>query len=317
MIIHVANPIYDVVFKYLMEDERIARILLSALLKQDVVAVEMRPHEYSNTNGARRGISMFRIDFSARVREASGAERTVVIELQKTWLPTETLRFRQYLGVQYGNSGNMQDKSTAYPMYAVYLLGHCVGDIKAPVFYVHHNVTDYDGHEVTEGVPDRFVESLTHDSIFVQIPLLHGRVNNKLDRVLSIFDQQMVNDLDQHVIDVDDDAFKGDAEMEYVLRRLTMAATNPDMRLDMNVEDEYYKAIEDLDTGILERDKLLAKKDAQLNEKDAQLNEKNAQLNQQAEQIKKMAKAMQAAGMTIADIAKATAMTEADVEGLI
>ncbi len=44
----IANPIYDVVFKYLMEDERIARTILSALLKVDVVAVEVRPHEYSN-----------------------------------------------------------------------------------------------------------------------------------------------------------------------------------------------------------------------------------------------------------------------------
>lgn len=28
----VANPIYDIVFKYLMEDERITRTILSALL---------------------------------------------------------------------------------------------------------------------------------------------------------------------------------------------------------------------------------------------------------------------------------------------
>ena len=34
--ITVANPIYDVVFKYLMEDERIARTILSALLKEKV-----------------------------------------------------------------------------------------------------------------------------------------------------------------------------------------------------------------------------------------------------------------------------------------
>ena len=30
----IANPIYDIVFKYLLEDERIARIILSALLKK-------------------------------------------------------------------------------------------------------------------------------------------------------------------------------------------------------------------------------------------------------------------------------------------
>ena len=41
----IANPIYDSVFKYLMEDERIARTILSALLKEDIIKVEMRPHE--------------------------------------------------------------------------------------------------------------------------------------------------------------------------------------------------------------------------------------------------------------------------------
>jgi len=44
----IANPIYDIVFKYLMEDERIARTILSALLKVEVVKVEVRPHEYSD-----------------------------------------------------------------------------------------------------------------------------------------------------------------------------------------------------------------------------------------------------------------------------
>lgn len=43
-----ANPIYDIVFKYLIEDERIARTILSALLKKEVVAVETRRNEYSN-----------------------------------------------------------------------------------------------------------------------------------------------------------------------------------------------------------------------------------------------------------------------------
>ena len=40
--IYIANPIYDVVFKYLMEDARIARTILSALLKKNVVAVDAR-----------------------------------------------------------------------------------------------------------------------------------------------------------------------------------------------------------------------------------------------------------------------------------
>lgn len=81
--INIANPIYNSVFKYLVEDKRIARILLSALLKkEEVVDVEIRPYEY--TNVTRNAISMFRIDFSALLRESDGNEHLVLVELQKT-----------------------------------------------------------------------------------------------------------------------------------------------------------------------------------------------------------------------------------------
>ena len=55
MILRVANPIYDSVFKYLVEDLRIAKILISALLKKEVLEVEVRKHEY--TNGTRDNVS--------------------------------------------------------------------------------------------------------------------------------------------------------------------------------------------------------------------------------------------------------------------
>ena len=35
MVVYVANPLYDAVFKYLMEDDRIAKTILAALLKKD------------------------------------------------------------------------------------------------------------------------------------------------------------------------------------------------------------------------------------------------------------------------------------------
>lgn len=72
MMITVANPIYDAVFKYLMEDERVAKTLLSALLKREVEEVEVRKHEY--TNCSRDKISMFRIDFGAKVRQDMNVE---------------------------------------------------------------------------------------------------------------------------------------------------------------------------------------------------------------------------------------------------
>lgn len=317
MIIHVANPIYDSVFKYIMEDERIAKTMLSALLKKEVVHVTVRPHEYSNTT--RDTLSMFRIDFAATVREREGNEikdRIVLIELQKTWLNTETLRFRQYLGAQYSNKNNIreaEDKGFAYPMVAVYLLGHRVGNIKEPIVYVNHDVFDYNGNVVEDGNMEPFVESLTHNSIIVQIPLLHGNVNNRLEKVLSVFDQTLVDGDTQQVLKIDEDKFADDNDMLYVLHKLTAAAANSEMRQDMNVEDEYYKAIEDRDTAIMQRDKMLRERDCKMAQMDErlslqseQLSQQSEQLSQQSEQLRNMAKALFVNGLSVEQISNMT-----------
>jgi hypothetical protein len=279
----VANPIYDIVFKYLMEDQRIARTILSALLKVDVLDVEIRPHEYSDDT--RDTLSIFRIDFGATIRDATGHERMILIELQKTWLETETLRFRQYLGIHYSNPKNIQKDGSALPMVAVYLLGHKVGSIEEPVLYVNQQSCDYDGNIITKGLPNAFVDSLTHNSIIVQIPRLHGHINNRLERVLSIFDQSNRDKNDSRLLTIDDAMYENDADMERIIHRLTMAASDADMRHKMNVEDEYYSIIEKRDTEILIRDKQLAEKEVLLTEKDAQLTEKDAQLTEKDAQL--------------------------------
>lgn len=290
MRINIANPIYDSVFKYLVEDERIARTLISALLKREVVRVKVRPHEYANTN--RDNISMFRIDFAATVVDESGKEKLVLIELQKTWLNTETLRFRQYLGAQYANKDNIvrtdNPKGYAIPMITVYLLGHRVGEIEEPVLYVSHHSYDYDGNVVTVGMPDPFVESLVHDSIIVQIPLLRGQVNNRLEKVLSVFDQTRRDEYDSQVLDIEESEYEDDADMMYILRRLTAAAASARMRLDMDVEDEYYSAIEDRDTALMERERALQEREQQLKKISQEILQKDNQLQQMDNQLQQM-----------------------------
>ena len=53
----IANPIYDVVFKYLLEDKKVAKLLLSAILDKDVVDIEFLPQEYT-TNIEEKSISI-------------------------------------------------------------------------------------------------------------------------------------------------------------------------------------------------------------------------------------------------------------------
>ena len=96
-----------------------------------------------------------------------------------------------------------------------------------------------------------------------------------------MFDQTNVAD-NKKVIKVVDKQFEGDNDMEYIVRRLQSAAADPDMRYQMNAEDEFFKELE-------ARDSLIMEKDGQLKEKD--------------EMLRKMIKGMQKNGMSLDAIA--------------
>ena len=308
--LHVANPIYDSVFKYLMEDERIARTLLSALTKRDIVEVQMRPNEYANTT--KDNIAMFRIDFAARVREADGKEKTILIELQKTWVETETLRFRQYLGAQYANPANMrpdEKRQYAYPIITIYMMGHRVGDIEVPVLYVNRTYSDYDGNTVTKGIPDPFVDSLTHESVIVQIPLLKGQKNNRLEQILDIFCQERKEKDNMQILAIDEDMMS-DEEMTRIVNRLLRAASDSELRHSMNIEEEILTVIENRDTEIMQAKQKIASQAEQLNQKDIQL-------NRQREQLAAAIRMLHSNGMDKEMIASTLGITPAEADSLL
>ena len=325
--ITVANPIYDCVFKYLMEDERIAKTLLAALLKKEVVSVQMRRHEHTNTT--RDDISMFRIDFAATVKEDDGEEKLMLIELQKTWVETETLRFRQYLASQYNAQENMMEAAAgerqyALPMVAVYLLGHRVGKVNNPVVYVDHSTHDYDGALVAEGMEDPFIKSLVHDSIIVQLPLLRGKIRNHLEKVLSVFDQCHRIPGSTQLINLDEQTYEGDEEMMRIINRLTAATVTAEVRQEMNVEDEFFSAIENRDTELMKQKRIIAEKDDQIEEgkrqiaeKDDQIEEGKRQIAEKDEQLRMMINLMLNNGMNISQIVEATGLTQQQIANLM
>lgn len=282
----IANPIYDSVFKFLMEDERAAKVLLSALLKKEVRELKMCRNEYTNLQQSR--ISLFRIDFSAKLVDVSGKEELVLIELQKTWLATETLRFRQYLGAQYMNKENVHEsdnpKGFGLPIISIYILGHKVGDLQQPVVYVRRRYLDYDDQQIEAGVPDPFIESLTHDSVIVQIPYLQGRARNHLERLLRVFDQDYRTPADEHLLNIDDEGMDGDERL--LLNRLVIAAASPEIRRDMQVEDEILSEIEARDTTIMQKDKEIEEREQVIKQKKQEIEQKEQVIEQSKQVIK-------------------------------
>ncbi|MFO7722712.1 MAG: hypothetical protein R6V49_05755, partial [Bacteroidales bacterium] len=107
----IINPLYDKAFKYLMENEKFARKVIAVILDEEVESVSLRPQETMQPD-THRGLTLFRLDFRADIRQADGTLKTVLIELQKSKFATDIQRFRAYLGSQYmdGRQGGTKVK---------------------------------------------------------------------------------------------------------------------------------------------------------------------------------------------------------------
>ena len=72
----IANPIYDTVFKYFLEDNKLAKLFIGALLEVTILELEFKPQEFSvnvpKNEEKRHFVSLIRLDFKARISDSEG-----------------------------------------------------------------------------------------------------------------------------------------------------------------------------------------------------------------------------------------------------
>lgn len=232
---YIANPIYDVVFRYLMEDNKIANLFLSAIINENIEELVFAPTTYSRKIGDGDSITVIRMDFSARIKQADGTEKVVIIELQKAKYYHQTMRFRRYLGKQYQNPENINEQKVALPVYPIYIIGDAFTEHVSPVIKIKRSYIDVATQEVIHETHP-FIEALTHDSIIIQIPYLKGSRRTTLEHFLSIFDQSLQVDEKGHVLALEEEDYP--EHYRSVVRRLNKAWQSPKIEEDMNMEDE-------------------------------------------------------------------------------
>jgi len=167
----IANPIYDVVFKYLLEDVEIARELLSTILGEEIQSLELKPQETA-TEKSGGGISILRFDFKAIIKNKSGELHKVLIELQKAKKAFDVMRFRRYLGDNYRKEDDVindkgESEKRPLPIISIYFLGFPLDNIHAGVVKINREYRDVVTQEILE-IKEDFVELLTHDSYLFQ-----------------------------------------------------------------------------------------------------------------------------------------------------
>ena len=229
--IKIANPIYDTVFKYLMENRRVARFFIETLIGEQVTEIAVVPQEYVYKKVIRKEkedtekketvgntfefFSIIRYDFVSTICTDTGEYKKVLIEIQKSRKYTELVRFRNYLGEQYKRVDVINTKTgeveKSLPIICIYLLGFTLPKHHTPALKVGRFYQNLITKRKMTG-KDKFVEALTHDGYFVQIPCIKGKPRNLLEKMLSVFEQQSFID-DKEIVktyehQVDNDIIK-------------------------------------------------------------------------------------------------------------
>ncbi len=264
----IANPIYDVVFKYLMEDQEIAKLIISTIINEEIESLTFLPLE-STLFLERQSLTVYRLDFSAKIKKADGSYKQVLIEIQKAKFATDIMRFRRYLGEQYQEKANSylsttEGKTTrkAMPIVSIYFLGYQLEQITAPVIKVARQYYDLTTGEEIQ-TREEFIESLTHDSYVIQIPYLQPNHQSEVEQLLAIFDQHRTSSND-HILTINEVNYP--RKYRKVVRRLQRAIAQPKMRRTMDAEDDILEELEILEREIARKDQALVEKDKVLEE---------------------------------------------------
>ncbi len=300
----IANPIYDVVFKRLMEDNRIAKFFIGTLLEQTIESVEVKPQEFTFIKDLdqddpevekyiiqkiqeRLSINVMRLDFVATIKTETGELKKVLIEIQKAKNQIDLMRFRNYLGEQYKKEDIVNDKKVILPITTIYILGFKLPEIKESCIKIERNYRDLISKKIIDTKSD-FVEKLTHDSYIVQVRRITNRYQTKLDKLLSVFEQ--TDFLDSTEITKE---FKHEADIEEVkiiTDILHYSGTDPVEKKKLEIEQEAWRTVDALTGDLREKAERADKLMQELDDSQRALNESektNIELLKQLEEMKR------------------------------
>jgi len=259
----IANPIYDAVFKNLMTtgkstNKDIAGYFVGTILGEEVADIDFLRQEYQYHKKSKKKIktqknvdtlTSIRMDFVATILTKSGEYKKVLIEIQKAQKPADLLRFRTYLGEQYKQLDTITIKGNrieeALPLVVIYMLGFTLPQIKGIAVKVNRMYLDIIDN-VEEKNRSPFIECLTHDGYFIQVPRINRDVYNEWNncnevlQMLSLFEQD-------YFIDENEDFLKKypysitNKYLKKMVETLEYLAADPKVRRAM--QEEYWAAL--------------------------------------------------------------------------
>jgi hypothetical protein len=303
----IINPLYDYAFKYLMQNNRIAKKVIGTILECEIIELIVEQQEIIAVDET-RGLKLYRLDFSAIIVDKEGKHQKVLIELQKSKLPTNLLRFRTYLGENYRKKETFTNDSGVeetriYPIISIYILGYNVVDIP----YLSVNIDNKVTNTVTKeevNVSSDFITFLTHRTYIIQIRRLSEKRQSRLEQFLTIFNQSWATS-DKYILNIPDVP----EEFDDIVKYLTGPVLDEDFRNKLKAEEE-------IDEIFRSQEAELAEKNAALQASILKIQQEKQRADKAEETVKQFAVFLLNTGLSITEISQKTGLTEEIIKNL-
>jgi len=268
----IANPIYDLTFKQLMERPSAAKVLISTILDCKIISLQAAPTEKPREPILKEPVTLYRLDYNAVIKTKDKGKQKVLIEVQKCFHESDITRFREYLGSEYFK--------TDLPLITIYIFGFKLL-VESPAFVAPSDCYDL---RTKEPVPkkDAIVKGLTHTAYFIQAPRLEPCDDTTLDQLLTLFEQKSVMKGNEFLKQLTISTIN--PQLKEIVDILESVASNREMTDELAVEYEqkrnYERYIGVPLLRVAERDKIIEEKDKAL-EENAKALEENAKAIEQ------------------------------------
>ena len=273
----IANPLYDTVFKYLMEDIDIATDFISVILERKVTNVRMESRSsvrvITKNREPKDKLILYHLDFKATVYDVSETGESVnphevLIELQKGFQTPDIYRFRDYLSEELSpdkvkvkrtknviknnkieeveKEGYDYDKTVEpLPIINIYILGFSLIDkefiIRKPNYYLNAY-----GEKIYP--KSKIVNLLTVSPIFIQIPNIPPKPWNKLAEVMSLFIQTFCDGESEWVLNYDkNNSSMKNSIVKKIYSKLENILADEETRKELKAEEDGRLLLESID----------------------------------------------------------------------
>ncbi|MFQ3576572.1 MAG: hypothetical protein SNJ77_09065 [Cytophagales bacterium] len=327
----IANPLYDHAFKYLMSNDRYAKKVMSTILEREVVEIKLEQQEIVLDNFIQ--FTLYRMDFMALIKDSEGNEEWAHIELQKSKLPNNMLRFRSYLShaiskrVEHTDPLTGQKTEKSFPVISVYILGYNVEDIPVLAAKADPKITDLSTHQVLD-IHSDFIQMLTNTCYVLQVRRLPKERQSRIEKFMTLFNQAWVESDDKKfILDLEEvpEEFKDLAEclqkplMEREdLKKLEAEQEVEEMFAQQESEIALQKALTEHERQ--EKEKALQREEEERQEKEKAMQREEEERRQKEEAksaLKRMIQKLQSKGFSLEEIAIDLEKTQEEINAIL